>query len=504
MKNLRSKTSSANRRQFLLASSAAVTAAALTEVAARAAESAAEKGGIRLEPSGRDLFRVRVEIEVEGNVNIPKNALVSRKTAMQVPIKSEATLDYEERFRRPPGATSGEVTMAERYYHEATSRSEVNRSEYVGKLRESVREAIVRREMLPEVIYCADDYLQRDELELLRMPVSSIAVEQLLPAEPVVVGTEYKPSREAIVSVLNMTSVEQSDVTAKVVAINKGDARIEFRGKVMGSVDGVPTEVRTAGKLVFDREQGICTWLAIGIHETREIGLAEPGFDIAATIKMVRKPLPSPIALSSPPKPVDVTAPIPQDRLYVELASDHLGFSALMDRRWRMMSDVPGAAMMRMVEMDRSVAQCDVRPLATLPAGVQWTLEAFQQDVRRTLGEQLSDLIEAEESLSPAGMRVLRLVARGSVQGVPIQWVLLHFSDDSGRRLLATFTMEGQNVATFAGADTQLAATLGFRQSATSESSQRQASREAAGQEVARAKPSDQAGDEVQSVLERR
>ena len=219
---------------------------------------------------------------------------------------------------------------------------------------------------------------------------------------------------------------------------------------------------------------------------------------------MVRKPLPSPIALSSPTQPVDVTAPIPQDRLYVELASDHLGFSALMDRRWRMMSDVPGAAMMRMVEMDRSVAQCDVRPLATLPAGVQWTLEAFQQDVRRTLGEQLSDLIEAEESLSPAGMRVLRLVARGSVQGVPIQWVLLHFSDDSGRRLLATFTMEGQNVATFAGADTQLAATLGFRQSATSESSQRQASREAAGQEVARAKPSDQAGDEVQSVLERR
>lgn len=504
MKNLRSKTSSANRRQFLLASSAAVTATALTQTASLAAGSTAEQERIRLAPSGRELFRVRVEIEVEGNVNIPKNALVSRKTAMQVPMKSQATLDYEERFRRPQAAASGEITMAERYYHEAISQSEVNRSENVSKLRDSVREVIVRRELLPEVIYSADDYFQRDELELLRTPVSSVAVDQLLPAEPVGVGSEYQPSREAIVSVLNMTSVEQSDVTAKIVAINQADVRIEFRGKVMGSVDGVPTEVRTAGKLVFDREQGVCTWLAIGIHETREVGLAEPGFDIAATIKMVRKPLPSPIALPSPAKPVDLTAPIPQDRLYVELASDYLGFTTLMDRRWRMMSNVPGAAMMRMVDMDRSVAQCDLRPLATLPPGVQWTLEAFQQDVRRTLGEQLSDLIEAEESLSPAGMRVLRLVARGSVQGVPIQWVLLHFSDDSGKRLLATFTMEGQNIATFAGADTQLAATLSLRPSGTSKSSQPQASSETDAPEVARANQSENARNEVQSRMERR
>ena len=501
------------RRQFLLAS-AMLAAGTISMPALRAAQSNGESNtqsnGVLLTPSGKDLFRVRIELELEGNVHVPKNALASRKSAVTLPIKSDAKLDYEERFRRPPGTDSGEVTTIERYYHDAVSSSVLNRNQHVGKLRDSVRSAIVRRELLPEVIYATDDYFHRSELELLRLPISSVAVEQLLPAERVEVGSIYAPNREAMVSVLNLTSVEASDVTAEVVALTQQEARIQFKGKVDGSVEGVPTEIRTIGKLTFDRQMGICTWLAIAIHETREIGIAEPGFDIAATLKMVRQPLDQPIALASPPEPVDVTAPLPQDRLYVELVSERLGFSTLTDRRWRMMSDVPGAAMMRMIDSDRSIAQCDVRSLATLRPGSQWTLEAFQQDVKRTLGEQLTELIEAEEFLSPVGLRVLRVVAQGSVQGVPIQWVMLHFSDDSGRRLLGTFTMEGHNVATFAGADTQLASTLRFLETSggsdqtPGSAPEPGAGAESADKQVARSNRSVNANDEVQSASDLR
>jgi hypothetical protein len=159
---------------------------------------------------------------------------------------------------------------------------------------------------------------------------------------------------------------------------------------------------------------------------------------------------------------LDLTEPIPADRLLVELSSREVGFRALMDRRWRMMRDVPGSAMMRMIDNDRSIAQCNVRPLARLPEGKQWTLEAFQQDVARTIGNRLSTLVEADRRVSDAGLRVLRVTAHGEVEGVPIQWVMLHFSDDSGRRLLATFTMDVQSVEKFAGADVQLANSLQF------------------------------------------
>lgn len=488
------------RREFLLASTGVAAGVMGYPLA-----DAGDASDLLLATGGRELFRVRVEMELEGNVNVPKNALVSRESAISLPIKSQAKLDYEERFRRPPGVDSGEVTTVERFYHEASSSSRLGRHEHSVQLRDSVRETVVRRETLPEVIYSPEDYFQRDELELLRLPVSSAAVDQLLPAERVRVGSEYSPSRESIASVLNLTSVEASDVTAELVAITDQEAKIQFRGNVQGSVEGVPTELRTIGKLTFDRQIGICTWLAIAIHETREIGVAEPGFDIAATVKMVRQPLDRPVALASPPRSVDVVSAIPEDRLYSELASEELGFSTLMDRRWRMMRSVPGAAMMRMVDYDQSVAQCDLRSLPSLNQGAQWTLEAFQQDVKRTLGEQLSDLIEAEQYLSSAGLRVLRVVAQGSVQGLSIQWVMLHLSDDTGRRLLATFTMEGGQVATFAGADMQMAATLRFHRADTQPAGAADERPPSSGdKEVARANQGGDADHEVQSASDLR
>ena len=133
-----------------------------------------------------------------------------------------------------------------------------------------------------------------------------------------------------------------------------------------------------------------------------------------------------------------------------------------MDRNWRMMTDIPGAAMMRMIDEEQSIAQCDFIPLATLEAGQQWTLEALQQDVKKTLSEQLTGLVGADQQVSSNGLKVMRVVARGAVADVPIQWVVLHFSDDSGRRVLATFTMEGEHVEAFAGSDDQLISSLRF------------------------------------------
>ena len=493
---------SPGRRSFLLAS-AALAAHRFTTSAVAASDADA----VLLRPSLQNLFRIRIEMDVQGNVNVPKNPLVSRKSDVKLPIKSDAVFDYEERYRRPSGAEPGSVvTMAERYYHEAHNKSRLNHNEQASQLRQSVRETIVRRESLPEVIYAVDDYFQRDELDLLRVPVSSTATDELLPTEAVKPGSQYMPTRDAMVSVLNLTSIEASDVRAEVVSITETIAKIQFRGKVDGSVEGVPTVIRTVGKLSFDRIAGTCTWLAMAVHETREIGNAEPGFDVAATIKMVRKPLTTTIALAPQPPELDITGPIPSDRLYVDLHSEQLGVSVLMDRRWRMMSDVPGTAMMRMIENDRSIAQCDFRPLASVEPGTQWTLEAFGADVKRTLGEQLADLIEADQRVSDAGLRVLRVIAQGAVQGVPIQWIVLHFSDDSGRRVLATFTMEGHHVEAFAGSDTQLAGTLRFTQLPDRNSGElaSDSQHKADSTRVAKANLGEDSGDEVQSASDLR
>ena len=458
------------RRQFLMAASATTLLGGLSASDALIGKAVAGRPtAVRLVPNpDLNLFRVRVDIDVEGNVDLAANPLVSRKSKSKLPMKSTAKFDYEERYRRPAdrkrsstdSALSDPVTYAERYYHDAAADSQLSKSSQSRELRDLVKTATVRRETLPEVLYANEDYFTRDELDLLRLPVSSIGIDHLLPTGDVSLGTKYRPTPEALASAFNMTSVDASEIEAEVVSLTDDEAKIHFRGNADGSIDGVPTIIRTVGKLTFDRTIGACTWLAMAVHETRDIGIAEPGFDVAATIKMLRKPMRSPIGLEKKLAPADITSPIPADRLYVDLHSDRIGFDALMNRDWRMMSDVPGAAMMRMVRHDRSVAQCDFRRLPSLEAGKQWTLEAFSQDIKQTLGDQMTDLIDADERVSPIGLRVLRVTAAGSVQGVPIQWVLMHFSDDTGRRMQATFTLEADNLEAFAGSDLQLSSSL--------------------------------------------
>ncbi len=453
-----------NRRHWLAQSlsGAGVLSLASAGLLVSSKRAGAAEGAVQLIPNlERDLYRVRMEMDLEGNVNVPSNPLVSRKSETKLPVKSSAVFDYEERFRRPSAADQRtEVTTSERYYHEAKSSSRLDRTEQTQTLRESVKHAVVRRDVLPETIYAVNDYLTQQEVDLLRVPTSSVMVDRVLPQVAVVAGQKYEVDRQALVSLLNLASIEESDVLGEVMEISAEAAKIQLRGKISGSADGVPTVVRVVGKLTFDRKIGNCTWLAMAVHETREIGKAEPGFDISATIKMVRQPLQRPVALPVQPVPLAITSPIPADRLYIEITSKELGVTTLMDRRWRMMNDVPGSSMMRMIDNDRSIAQCDLRPLADLKAGTQWTMEAFQSDVTRTLGKQMTQLIEADERVSDSGLRVLRVTAAGAVQGVPIQWVMMHFSDDSGRRLLATFTMDGPSIEAFAGSDVQLANSL--------------------------------------------
>ncbi|GAA4471344.1 hypothetical protein [Novipirellula rosea] len=476
LSNTLTRENTASRRKFLgmasvLVAGTAVSASALSVALAHAEEPSSTKVGQEIsEPvtlavnSNSQLFRVRMELDVEGNVNVPANSLVSRKKAMVVPLKSEAVFDYEERYRLPDDAQTGSfVTATERLYHEAESINELNGLKRHSKLRSAVAHTMLRRDTLPEVLYSTTESLTNDELGLLRVPVSSVAVDGMLPEDAVVVGDQYIIDSEPMRYLLNLTSVEQSEVKAEVVSVTSTDARIQVRGNVDGSVEGVPTKIRVVGKLTFDRKAGVTTWFAMAVHETREIGIAVPGFDVAATIKMVRQPLAKTIKMPAKPLPVDITAAVDPTHLLVDLQSDQVGIATRMDRRWRMMTDARGVAMMRMIENDRSIAQCDFRRLSKLEEGKQWTMEALQQDIKKTLGEQLVQLELANETVSDEGLRVLTVIARGAVQEVPIRWIIQHFSDDTGRRVLATFTMEGDSVDAFASSHVQLSETLRFR-----------------------------------------
>lgn len=456
--------STSSRRSFLASTvalaSVSVGSGALARPASAAIVSAASASIVAEQ---HDLMRVRIEIDVKGNVKVPDVALSSMKTRQTFPVKSQATLDYEERVLRPINADlKSEIVASERYYHTATSENVVNKTATTQELRPSMRQALVRRESFPETIYSADSFFTHGELSLLKSPVSSVSVNRFLPGASVIEGDRYEIQSDALCSVLNLTSVENGTIQSNVVEVSKDAVRFKLEGELEATVNGVSTRLRLVGKMTFDRKTNTCTWLALAIHETRDISRAEPGFDISATIRMIRRPMSAPVALLGEPAKIDFDSPVPTERMYVELQSRQIHVGAMMDRRWRMIKDAPGSAVMRMIDNDSSIAQCNLRSLVKLPEGKQWTLEAFESDVRTTLGDQLGQLIEGDQRVSAQGLRVLRIVADGETQGVPIRWIMMHLSDDQGRRVQATFTMSGDKVELFAANDAQFADSLRF------------------------------------------
>lgn len=164
------------RRAFLWSAAllTAIGPSAAEPPCAVATDASTAAAPVELRPNPqRNLMRVRMEMDVKGNVNVPENPLVSRKSELTLPLKSTAVFDYEERYLRPADANErSEVPVVERFYHEASNASELNRQEATFQLRDSVRHVHVRRSRLPETIYAIDDYFTGDELSLLRVPVS--------------------------------------------------------------------------------------------------------------------------------------------------------------------------------------------------------------------------------------------------------------------------------------------------------------------------------------------
>jgi len=455
----------ATSRRLFLTGCLAAAAVGSAGIGHRAAGGPAAPVGdlVTIRPDVPDLMRVRIEIDVKGNVNVSENPLASKKRQRSFPIQSEALLDFEQRMLRPRGVDrSSDVVAVERYYHRASSNSTLNKTSSKQTLRESIRHSLVRRDTLPEVVYSPDSYFTHGELSLLRSPVSSVDVESWLPTEPVAVGDRYEIGLLSLCSELNLSSVDSGKVDCEVIEITNDHVRFQLKGELEGSIEGVNTRQQLLGKMTWDRQAGLCTWLALAIHETRDIGKAEPGFDVSATIRMVRRPMESPVALPPQAAEIDFSNPAPPNRLYVELQSRHALAGVMMDRRWRLIRDVPGSAVMRMIENDNSVAQCNLRPLVDLPEGKQLTLEAFEADVKRTLGDKLVQMVEADQRMSAQDLRVLRVVADGQTQGVPIRWIMMHFSDRQGRRLQATVTLAADQIERFAGNDVQLADSLRF------------------------------------------
>lgn len=407
-----------------------------------------------------NIYRNRLVMELRGTIEVREPLKEGRKKdTRSASIEAQSTLDFEEHFAEPD--SSGLIQTSLRYFHEAKVENTVASSGSSLQLGDELRQIAARYEENELQLFCPSGPLSPAEIDLLKMPCNTLAIHELLPEKSVQLNEKWVVPASALQRLLSLDAIHKSDFYAQASKHQGNRIDIEFRGDLAATANSVPTVIGIQGNMQVDVETKSISWVAMVLNEKREISQSEPGFEITARIRLVRERQTEAHYTSD----LSVTKPDEaklSGLLMQRIESTRGRYQMLADRNWKVIHDNGQAAILRMIENDRVISQCNIHQLAKLDAGQQITLEAFQGEVRKSLDKSFDSFASSEERVTETGLRVLQITAIGQASELPIQWIFYHLSDDQGRRLSMVFTVGGELADKLAGTDAQMASSLRF------------------------------------------
>ena len=411
--------------------------------------------------SGSQPFCREVQVILEAVGELKLNA--DGKKISTLPLKVTGALQYDERqlTANTTGSADRQMDLI-RHYQKAQAKIAVGDSESEVTLSPDRSLVVAHVRGSHQELFSPLGPLARDELELIDLQGSTAVLDFLVPTDAVAIGLEWSHDNGVLGLLTGLEVVTQSDARSTCRQIEDQIAIVDLAGTVAGAVDGVASDITLKAKYNIDLRTQQVTWIALSLKETRAIGHAAPGFEVTARIRAAISHRPSSDELADAALaglPLEATA----GSALLRHDSDAGGFALLHGRQWRTMVDRSDVSILRAVENGNLIAQCNISSLPNLPTGQRVQLEAFQADVRRALGDNFGQFVEATQFTNDVGLRVLRAVATGVASELPVQWVYYHVSDDQGRQAALVFTLDAKLVAQFAEADQALVSSFEFQ-----------------------------------------
>jgi hypothetical protein len=258
---------------------------------------------------------------------------------------------------------------------------------------------------------------------------------------------------------LDLDTVGQSQVKAMLMEVEKGRAKIEFSGTVNGAAGGVASEIDMKARCFYGMTSRRIEDVELIYKEKRGVSPASPGVDVTARLRIQLAPISTCDALA--PSIVDNLSLAPAlENQSLEYISSALKFQLVHDRLWFVAREDATSTILRRVERGDLVAQCNVTALSPLKKDRRTTLPAFQEDIKKALGDSFSQFVNATEDQDASGRLVYRVTAAGEVSDLSVEWIYYLVQDAEGRRTSVAFTLEQNLAERFAGADRALVASL--------------------------------------------
>jgi hypothetical protein len=391
------------------------------------------------------LTRVKAKFEVGGDLRLNADGQPAK-----LPMSVVAQFDFFER-RIDDGSMPAELRSI-RYYSDAQAAIKVEKQASVSKLADEHRLVRAAVSQNRTTLGATRGHLTREERDLIDIPFNTLLLSQLLPAAAAEKGTSSKPSDGIVAMLLGLDAVSRTDVETVLTAIKDGVGEVSIQGALDGAVGGVATEIELKGKLHFDIVHRQPFALVLLIKEKRSVGHVAPGLDVVAKLDLQVAPASevaelSDRALDGLELATDGAAPP------LAFESSEGGFSFLYEPRWQITGAKTDSVVMRLVDRGELVAQCNVSVLPKLNVEQPLTLEMFQKEVQQSLGKHFGQFERAVERETSSGLRMLHVVAMGTVSELPITWHYYLLINEAGQRAAISFTMENALADRFGAAD---------------------------------------------------
>jgi hypothetical protein len=393
----------------------------------------------------------------------------------ELPFSVVGKLRYDERRlpalatgsaanRRTANNSTNSSTIARlrslRYYHQADAVRKVKDEGNTPALADDHRLVLVESAGGRATFTCPTAPLDRDQLDLVDALGNTLFLEGLLPKQPVADGGTWNQDSATMGGLLSLDSVADCHIQSVLQEYNAQFAKIRLAGVVHGMVDGAATELEIRGVYLVNRETRQLTRLLLSVREKRAIGAATPGLEAVAKLSLAFEPLASCEELSDA-----VVAALPNSAhssadMPLVFDAHEQGFRVTADRQWFLTDRQRESITLRRVDSGDLVAQCTIKRLPHKSAGRQTTLAEFVEDIRVSLGKNFGQLVSSREWTNTHGHACLEVVARGTIDEVPVEWHYYLVAPESGHRASVSVTIEGPQVERLGRADRDLVNSL--------------------------------------------
>ncbi len=402
------------------------------------------------------IYGVGMRVEVHGKVKTRG----ADNNDLELPLNVTATISYRERRLLGLGA-GAENIRALREYEQAAVDIDIAEEKSTVKLPDPLKLMVTQGRNNGLETYSLGGLLSPQELELVTPPCDSVGFVALLPTKPVVVGDEWKPSPWVAQFLARLDATTASELTCRCVAIEGDVAKLSFRGNAKGAVQGTLSEVAFEGTVDFDLAQHCIVAASLTQTEKREVGAVSPGLDVAATVRILRKPAKLPGRLNDR-QVLDVGGGLPPDGALLLRFESPWNLGLLHGRDWHLFQQTDQVAIFRLLDQGLFVAQCNLSPIPSAKPGEHTSEAVFKNDIQQSLGTKLKVLGAGETIPTTNGQYVYRITAEGAIADRPITWIYYLVADPSGRQASVLFAIDTPLLSKLGTRDRDFVAALTF------------------------------------------